>query len=182
MNHEETRERLDCRKIAAHYAEQLRNPYYILVFVLFYLLSFLLWAIYDSLDTPSHAFTLIMYAILAVGVIFTAFLAYLGWEYLQLRRGNFRVVIAPLIKTNEVDYDPISGRYYSHLSFGKQGIFFLSSMPLYQSSPYYKTTKKELMDRSCNGDCFYLIKRNKRYILMIYPTRCFLWDGEIHKQ
>ena len=129
---------------------------------------------------PQLVLKIIVYGFFVVNLLFALFMIWQIYEYFQIRKGNFRVIVAPLIKTIEIDYNLFDKSIRSFLEFGKQGSFTLTSIPLYQSSPYYRTTRWELMERSCNGDEFYLIKRYKNHIHMVYPTRCFLWDGETH--
>ena len=180
MSHEETRERLNSKKIATHYLEQLLNPFHIVLIALLYLLSFIIVQLFiNQEEVHTTNFAIFIYCLLAIDLIITLGIAWLIWDYLQLRKGNFQVIVAPVVHMIEATPHRYSGPLFH---FSKHGWFFLGTMPLYQSSPYYKTTVRELFDRTCQGDTFYLIKRHKWAVLMIYPTRCFVWNGEIQNQ
>ena len=183
MKHEDTRERLDNKKIASYYAEQqLQNPYPWVAFGIYSLVTFVIWSMYSHENSTTLALKIIVYGILVLQLLLILLIFFLIWDYIQLRKGNFRVISAPLIKSFEFDDNPYDHKEGPRLEFGKHGYYLLPSLPLYQKSPYYRTTAKELLDRACNGDEFYLIKRHKRWIYIAFPTRCFLWDGEIHKR
>jgi hypothetical protein len=179
MQEKEKREVLNAQKIATHYRQQLWDKNAGIVLVALIVISVLFYLITSSY--PEHKNQ--NHAIILFWIITLIYFIWVKWDCHQIQKGNFRIIEAPLTKIVGFYKRPFARYHRSYLIFGKKGRYIMPVLPapLYKGSPY-ETTTKELMERSEIGEKFYLIKRHKYFVYMVYSTRNFVWDGELHEQ
>jgi hypothetical protein len=179
VNTEEKRDHLTAEKIAYHFAQPLRDKSTGLLLIILTIVSIFMYFV-----TSSHPdFRIYGYAYISLLTIVLIYIAWLIWECHQIKKGNFKVIEAPLTKIVKYYKRPLSHYDGSRMIFRKRERYIVPILPfpLYKGSPY-ETTTKELLKNCELGEKFYLIKRHKSFVYMVYPTRNFVWDGELNQQ